>query len=393
MLMLQMEQCIYAIVWSYKNISSKPVSSFRLPNLYLTSPERVRYSSDIGATVAYKTQLKLKDKVLSDLNPGISVRSAKVFEVAQSLFELSSWKIRVQADDEIYVGFPKNIDTSNMTVSNSRKENTESNVIAASPGAKISVGDMFVSGNFEFQIMNVEYRQSVGGTYIKANVTDDGLYVAVTWRYKNIGYKPIGMFLNKPSIYLNTTDGIKYNRDIEASSAYAIEIGVNEKIVSDLNPGISVQTVDVFEVNKDMFSQETWNLGIETDKNVKISLYSRHETDFQNSDTKSIDGELESVIKGYYHACNEGNSEMAMDFWVPSSRSKSKQQMTENIEHFRVDSFDLINCDKDDICHCKVTATGNSKGEETKTWTFHISMKRLNDAWKMIKWYDIKQQF
>ena len=42
--------------------------------------------------------------------------------------------------------------------------------------------------------------------------------------------------------------GTKYDPDIGASSAFATQVDSSEKAISDLNPGITANSADVFEV-------------------------------------------------------------------------------------------------------------------------------------------------
>lgn len=62
---------------------------------------------------------------------------------------------------------------------------------------------------------------------------------------------------------------VKYDSDIDASSTYSTEIDPNDKILSDLNPGIKVQGAKVFEVSKELYDQGTW-----------VVSFSRNGTDY-----------------------------------------------------------------------------------------------------------------
>jgi hypothetical protein len=93
------EGAVYiAVAWSYKNISNKPISGFRMPELYLKSADGTKYNRDIAASSALAGQLEINTKVLSDLNPGIQVRDATVFEVSKELFNPQTWKLVIDAD-------------------------------------------------------------------------------------------------------------------------------------------------------------------------------------------------------------------------------------------------------------------------------------------------------
>lgn len=84
-----------AIQWSYKNTSLKPVNAFSRPTINLKAPDGTKYNPDIGASASYATELNNDAKVFSDLNPGIRVVDATVFEVSRQMFDSSSWRILV----------------------------------------------------------------------------------------------------------------------------------------------------------------------------------------------------------------------------------------------------------------------------------------------------------
>jgi hypothetical protein len=93
----------YAVQWQYKNISDKPIESFKVPRLKLVDGNNTEYESDIGASASYATELKLSAKILSDINPGITIKDAHVFEVSEELFNTEDWKLLVDSDEDIYV--------------------------------------------------------------------------------------------------------------------------------------------------------------------------------------------------------------------------------------------------------------------------------------------------
>ena len=53
--------------------------------------------------------------------------------------------------------------------------------------------------------------------------------------------------------------------DLDASSSYASSSNFDEKVVSDLNPGITVDGAEVFEVSKELFDVATWSARVVTD--------------------------------------------------------------------------------------------------------------------------------
>jgi len=96
------EGAIFIIVsMKYKNISNKSIGSFSQPSFKLVDPSGNRYDSASAASIAYSTVSNQTKKALSDLNPGISVTEADVFEVSSELWQKSGWKLNVDADDDI----------------------------------------------------------------------------------------------------------------------------------------------------------------------------------------------------------------------------------------------------------------------------------------------------
>lgn len=94
----------YVVVnWQYKNISDKPISSFSTPSIKLIDAKKTQYGSDIGASSNYATEANLDSKVLSDLNPGILIKDADVFEIAKDQFATGGWRLYIKADKDAYV--------------------------------------------------------------------------------------------------------------------------------------------------------------------------------------------------------------------------------------------------------------------------------------------------
>jgi hypothetical protein len=89
-----------AVVWSYKNISQKPIGTFSQPRIRLLAPDGTKYDQDLGASASFTTELELDSKAFSDLNPGIKVVDAGVFEVSRELFDPSAWVLLIDADKD-----------------------------------------------------------------------------------------------------------------------------------------------------------------------------------------------------------------------------------------------------------------------------------------------------
>lgn len=132
------------------------------------------------------------------------------------------------------------------------------------------IGDTVNTKNMEITVSKFEELEQIGDPDFLGKIAPEGAtLVAIQYTMKNVSDDPIGVF-SYPSINLVDEKGTKYKDDIEASSAYATETKVdNSKVLSDLNPGITVTGVDVYEVSKEKFSEGEWYIKI-GDSKVKI---------------------------------------------------------------------------------------------------------------------------
>lgn len=120
-------------------------------------------------------------------------------------------------------------------------------------------------GNVEVKITKVSSRSQVGDMEFGTKASEGGILVVVEWSYKNISKKPISMF-DGPSMTLVSEDGTTYDADVDATSSYATETESDEKVVSDLNPGITVKGAEVFEVSEELFDASKWSIKVESDE-------------------------------------------------------------------------------------------------------------------------------
>jgi uncharacterized membrane protein YhaH (DUF805 family) len=86
---------LVVVNYTVKNTSDKPVSAGDMPDLTLRDANGTVYKPDTGKTAAYATEANLTAKALSDLNPGLSITDAEVFEVSTNTFDPSKWVVMV----------------------------------------------------------------------------------------------------------------------------------------------------------------------------------------------------------------------------------------------------------------------------------------------------------
>ncbi len=137
--------------------------------------------------------------------------------------------------------------------------------------AAFLVGDSIQTEKLEIQVKSVKIKNRVGSEYFNSTPSQGGVYVAVTWNYKNISSQPIGSF-STPSLNLVDPNGVKYDADIGATSSYATQLNLDSKIFSDLNPGIRVVDAQVFEVSQQLFDKKTWKLLIDADQRIVVNI-------------------------------------------------------------------------------------------------------------------------
>lgn len=137
--------------------------------------------------------------------------------------------------------------------------------------ATYKVSDVIKTDKFEIIINSVEERAVVGSQYFEKKPSQGGTFVAVQYQYKNITDKPIGSF-STPTIKLVDKNGTEYSADAGASGNFATELKLDRKILSDLNPGITVMDAAIFEVSKEAYANQGWNLAVNADKDITVVI-------------------------------------------------------------------------------------------------------------------------
>jgi hypothetical protein len=131
------------------------------------------------------------------------------------------------------------------------------------------IGVPFKTNKFEISVSKVGIRKRVGSDMFEQNASEGAAYFIVPFKYTNISSEPIGSF-SVPTVKLSV-NGTEYDVDVGASSAYATEANLNSKVMSDVNPGISINDANVFEVAKSQLNGELKVL-ISADDDVEIVL-------------------------------------------------------------------------------------------------------------------------
>ena len=155
----------------------------------------------------------------------------------------------------------KLINTSNNTESISEKIVLEE--------SSIRIGQEFSTDKFLIKIREYKSTNTVGNGFLSSIPSPGRQFIIIHAAYKNISNRPISSF-SLPDIYLIDNNGNRYSEDIGASSSYATEYDTDEKILSDLNPGLQSEKASVFEVSSELFDESSWKILVKADKKVEV---------------------------------------------------------------------------------------------------------------------------
>jgi hypothetical protein len=129
------------------------------------------------------------------------------------------------------------------------------------------IGQTVAVKGIEYTITGVRTANAVGlGSETGSQILNDSaaegaIYVIVDYKLKNGSDKPMEFYERAP-MHLVTPDGTKLSQDTEATSTHQMGLDLSAKRFSDLNPGITTTSSDVYEVARADFDLATWKLSI-----------------------------------------------------------------------------------------------------------------------------------
>lgn len=132
-----------------------------------------------------------------------------------------------------------------------------------------NVGETIATKEYEITIDAVKEKNKVGNQYLSSTPAEGGVYVAIDFKYKNISDAPLSSW-DFPTVELVDSKGVEYSSDISASSYYATEMEPDRKVLSDLNPNITVTDNKVFEVSSETYNSGEWFLVVDNTIKIKI---------------------------------------------------------------------------------------------------------------------------
>ena len=137
---------------------------------------------------------------------------------------------------------------------------------------KTTVGKRVKTDKFDLRVSRVFTRRSVGGMFLKEKAPKGAVFVIVRFDYKNITKEPISSF-SFPSIELISPDGTKYESASGAKLAYSAQAKIDRKSLSDLNPSLSSNDAEVFEVASSLWKGgKGWIIKVDADKGIDVKV-------------------------------------------------------------------------------------------------------------------------
>ena len=91
------QETYVVIKYTIKNTGSAPLPAMSHPELDLVDPNGQVYSKDAMTTALVGAMQGAQD-MASDINPGITIKSAAVWKVAKQGFDLGTWKVVARTD-------------------------------------------------------------------------------------------------------------------------------------------------------------------------------------------------------------------------------------------------------------------------------------------------------
>lgn len=132
---------------------------------------------------------------------------------------------------------------------------------AAQQVQEFYVNDTVNGESLQTTLTDVQTGKHIQATITDAQAAEGGMYVVVSLKIKNIGTKPITAF-EMPKITLIDVNGNHYDSDLNATMAAHMALGDTSKVLSDLNPDLTVTKIVAFEVSEKAFDPTTWRLQV-----------------------------------------------------------------------------------------------------------------------------------
>lgn len=236
-----------------------------------------RVDTSIGRAIAVIAALSIAAGI------GQAVLEAGTME---SLFGELDETLEIESQEYTYNNETNITDETIMEVENTTESETEGET--ESHSLNFQVGESVMTDKFEFTVTDA-YVVDYLGEHKK--IPEGAVYVAVEYEYKNISKQPIRSG-EKPNIMLADGNDAIYNQDADANLYF--DGYSDEKLISDMNPGIKTKGAKIFEVAIDVLNAGGMKVYVEADKSFLVDLLLSYEEPFVDYNV-TIDN-----MSGYY---------------------------------------------------------------------------------------------
>ena len=142
--------------------------------------------------------------------------------------------------------------------------NTSSESVEPHEVETYSVSTPFTTEDIEINVSKVVKLNTISGNILWNDKipSKGGVFVAIKWSLTNAGNNPVSSFVLPDTMQLVSSDGATYDPDLSATMRLAGEWNIDSKVLSNLNPKITVEEVAVFEISNELIEQSGWMIKV-----------------------------------------------------------------------------------------------------------------------------------
>ena len=135
---------------------------------------------------------------------------------------------------------------------------------------EVNIGETITSSKLEVTVTKVSQRNSVGNDFFSSEASQDSKFVVVEWKYKNVSDKAMSGAWDSPELVLINSEGVEYEESLKATTNYRIEKDIDNKLLENINYGITVEQASVFEIPVEALEEDGWKIKTDVSKTLIV---------------------------------------------------------------------------------------------------------------------------
>lgn len=227
---------------------------------------------------------------------------------------------------------------------------------------------------FEFTVTDSYVLENLGEG---KKVPEGAVYVVVGFEYKNISKQPISSW-DLPTVQLMDKNDAVYSPDADAN--WYFDGYSDEKIVSDMNPGIKTKGTEIFEVARDVLDEGGMRAYIKADAELLVDLDLSDNAPSSFSATDQPDGGYGNAKADSFYS--EDLGEQPENGWDPDTPYYSDAGETMDTPHILIEDSSTDYLEDSDIYWMTPEQLRYAKNE-----IYARHGRRFNDA-GLQAWFD-----